>query len=85
MQIQERDFNLIVFLIILGTGVGILLCWAIFRFFSPAEHNPHSMSPEQAVYMREVRMRNLRGLATMMGRRDILWELDGRSHEDIGH
>ena len=83
MQISESTFNLLVFLIILGTAGGVLMAWAVFHFFYDTEApNPHSFSAEQAVYMREVRLRSLRSLAAMMGRKDVMRDLYGRLPSD---
>lgn len=86
IEIKEKYFNLITFLIILGAACGVLMAWAVHHFyFGKYERNFNHMSPEQAVYMRETRLRNLRSLAAMMGRRDIMREIDGGAYDDRSH
>ena len=83
MEIKEKYFNLLTFLIILGCAAGILLCWAVHHFwYGKDELGWRPMSSEQAFYMREVRIRNLRNIAALMGRRDIVRELDESTREE---
>ena len=80
MAIEAKNYNLIVLVIILGVAAGVLLCWAVYHFFynnKYRETNPYTMSGDQAVYMREVRLRNLENIAAVMGRSDVLRELKG--------
>ena len=77
MEIDENQYPLVVFLCILASAVLLLLAWAIGRFFYGPDHNaPRPMSPEQAAYMRETRLRNVRWLAAKMGRRDLYRQMD---------
>jgi hypothetical protein len=70
------DKNLISMLCILGAAVGFFLVWAAFRFFIPVEQERNYMEvfPEQAVYMREQRLRHVNDLAAMMGRKEMMRE-----------
>lgn len=72
MSIQANDYNLVVFLIILGIGAGVLICWAVwhFRGSREIEHDPYSMDQHQATYCREVRIRNVQNIAAILGRGD---------------
>lgn len=78
MSIQAQDYNLIVFLIILGIAGGVLLCWAGFHFFWDSPERQPGTSNEQISYMRDVKLRNLRDRAAAMGRRDIFRDIDER-------
>lgn len=73
-----KNHNLIVLLIILGVAAGVLICWAGFRFFSETQEETRSPPNDQMEYMREVKMRNVRDLAAMMGRRDVLEDYNER-------
>lgn len=69
-------YSLVTFLCILGAAAGFFLLWAGIRFFyNNEERDPHNMSTEQAVYVRDVKMRNMRDMALIMGRRDIARQL----------
>ena len=77
MEIDEDQYPLLVFLCILASAVLLLLAWSIGRFFHGPDYNaPRPMSPEQAAYMRETRLRNVRWLAAKMGRRDLYRQID---------
>ena len=73
-----KSYSVIVLLIILGIGASVVMAWAIFHYFFNVkpEGDPYSPGGDQAVYMREVRLRNLRNVAAVMGRRDIIRDLD---------
>lgn len=66
-----ENHNLVVFLIILGVAAGVVICWACFRFFYDSPQPDKTMSDEQKDYLREVKMRNVRDLAALNGRRDV--------------
>jgi hypothetical protein len=61
------DYNLIIFLVIIGAAAVALMAYAVARVWGNFE-NPtmERFSDEQVLYMREVRARNLEYLAWMM-------------------
>ena len=72
--INPAEYPLAVFICIVAVAFGVLLAWAAFRFLTPADDNNnfHEVSSDQAVYMREVRMRNRDQIAAMTGRSYLL-------------
>lgn len=52
----------LVILIMIAAGVGVVMCYGLFRFMTPENPTLKPLSPEQADYMREVRDRSLNGL-----------------------
>jgi hypothetical protein len=83
MRLDPSQYPVWVFVIILSCGAGVLLCWAIFRFFGEADGRDRFTLPDdQARYCRHVRIRNYRSLAAMTGRRDIMRELDESLRDD---
>lgn len=67
MTVEKRDNNgfalappLIIFLVILGSGFLVCCFFAIFRFYGeePNQHYFQKRTPEQDMYMKEVRDRN---------------------------
>ena len=83
MPPPPSEYNLLTFIIIVGAAAGVLICWAVYHFMGPDEGPRFKpMSNQQAVYMREVRLRNLKFIAWMMNRRDILRELEDSLRDD---
>ena len=77
MAIQSNEYTLISLLIVIGCGAGFMVLWGIFRFYNTeATERSYEPSKEQAVYMREARIRSLRNLAASLGRRDVVRDLD---------
>ena len=53
---------LLVFIIMIASGVVVIMCYGIFRFMTPEKREVPPIPAAQADYMREVRDRNLNGL-----------------------
>lgn len=80
-----KSYNLIVLLIMLAAAGGILFAWGVFHFyFDKDDRNPHVVSPQQAMYMQEVRVRSQQSMA-MMGRKDIAHDLEANLQDRVGH
>jgi hypothetical protein len=61
------DYNLVIFLVILGAAALALCAYAVARIRGNFEqHNAFQFSDEQLAYMREVRERNVSYLQWMM-------------------
>ncbi|WPG98648.1 Hypothetical protein R9X50_00144100 [Acrodontium crateriforme] len=86
MAIQANDYTLISLMIILGCGCGFMMLWGMFRFYN-AESVERSYEPtkEQAIYMREARIRSLRNLAASLGRKDVVRDLDDSIERGNAH
>ena len=69
------DHTVIVLCVIIGAGASVVLGWAIAHHFeSPAagDNDVRTQEADQAIYMREVRLRHHDDLAMMFGGRRAL-------------
>jgi len=76
MGINSDEFSLITLLCIIGAAAAVLICWAISHQFYGHEEEIPGIGSEQAVYMRQVRLRNLENIGIMMGRRGVVYSAD---------
>lgn len=68
---DPANYTLIVVIIIFGVGAGVIMAWAVaHRFFNEEEPDRFTISPEQGIYMREVRRRNQEDMAAALGHRN---------------
>ena len=66
---DPSNYPVAVFLCIFGVAGGVLLAWASLYYFGRLdEPDVYTIPTEQAIYMRETRLRNLRDVAAVLGR-----------------
>ena len=75
------DYSVIVLLIIIGVMGVFGMVWGAFSL-TGSRHTDTSVSrsDEQSVYQRDVRLRHMRDTAGMVGRRDVVREMEMALH-----
>jgi hypothetical protein len=65
MEMGNIPHEAVVLIVVAATALGVLLAWAMWSRFHPVEEGHRHLGADQAVYMREVRMRNLEMIEDM--------------------
>lgn len=84
---SQENHAAAIFVIILAAAAGVVVCWAVARFFFGIENDSlPATPPEQAIHMREVRLRNMGWMSTRSERRDQAERSHGGGHAGVsGH